>query len=230
MAKAARKISESPRGLGLSLETELGHPRSRIIGVDEVGRGCLFGPVVTAAAVLPRDLLEGGERPEWLGRVRDSKLVREEEREELEALLKDWLEGFAVGEASPAEIDSLNIHHATLVAMERAVLKLEAGLPEAREAFVLVDGKWVPPRLKARARAVIKGDRDVLTIACASILAKVHRDRLMADFAREFPHYGLREHKGYPTPAHQRALAEFGVTAHHRRSFGPVRAAIGNLR
>jgi ribonuclease HII len=204
----------------LDFEREAGFPERSVVGVDEVGRGCLAGPVVAAAAVLPESAAH--VLPDWIALVQDSKLVRAEVRENLDGLLRGWLRGFHIASANVGEIDTLNIHHASHLAMVRAV----EGLGQIT-SYILVDGKFIPAALRGRgAQALIKGDQRSLSIACASILAKVWRDRHLTELASRFPGYGLEVHKGYPTPAHKRALATLGVTEIHRRSFGPVKSAL----
>ncbi|MCG8392545.1 MAG: ribonuclease HII [Pseudomonadales bacterium] len=188
-----------------------------LAGVDEVGRGPLVGAVVTAAVVLDP------ERP--IAGLADSKKISEKKRLQLEAEIKSHAIGWALGRAEPAEIDTLNIYHATLLAMQRAV----AALPLDVHA-VLVDGNRVPD-LPCPAEAVVKGDGRVPAISAASILAKVARDREMIQLHEKYPQYGFDRHKGYPTKAHLAALEQHGALSEHRRSFGPVANAIrqGNL-
>ena len=178
-----------------------------VAGVDEVGRGCLAGPVVAAAVVLhPARHIPG---------VCDSKTVPAAERERLyDQILCDAI-AWAVGEADPSEIDRINIHQASLRAMQRAVLRL-APLPD----IVLVDAFRVPDLPMAQ-RGVVHGDRRCSAIAAASIVAKVTRDRQMLDLHGRDPRYGFDRHKGYATAEHLEALARFGYSAAHRRSFRP---------
>lgn len=180
-----------------------------IAGVDEVGRGPLAGPVVTAAVILdPARPIEG---------LRDSKKLSEAKREALAIEIRAHALAWALGRAEVEEIDQLNILRATLLAMQRAV----EALPIA-PSRVLVDGNRLP-QLSCPAEAVVKGDQTVAAISAASILAKVARDTEMLDYDRRFPGYGLAVHKGYPTPDHLAALRQLGVTEIHRRSFAPVR-------
>lgn len=183
----------------------LGH--HHIAGVDEAGRGPLAGPVIAAAVVLdPARIPEG---------LNDSKQLAARARTRLsEAILANCAVG--IGKASVAEIDRLNILRASHLAMIRAI----AALPEAD--FALIDGNMIPDGLAIPARAVIGGDHLSLSIAAASIIAKVTRDRIMVDLAQQHPGYGWEKNAGYPTVQHRRALEELGVTPHHRRSFGPV--------
>jgi ribonuclease HII len=191
------------------LESELytlGH--ARIIGVDEVGRGPLAGPVVAAAVWLDPENIPGG--------LNDSKKVPLKLRNALAELLPQ-IADVSIGQASVQEIDELNILRASHLAMERAV----AGL-NIRADFALVDGNLIPRDLTVPARAVIKGDAISQSIAAASIVAKVRRDQLMLSLAQQYPGYGWEKNQGYPTKAHRDALQNLGVTPHHRRSFKPV--------
>ena len=183
-----------------------------VAGVDEAGRGPLAGPVTAAAVVLDANALPSG--------INDSKKLGPKSRVRL---LKEIMAcaSVSVAHASVEEIDKLNILHASLLAMERAV----AGLRRT-PCHVLIDGNVVPRCLGCDATALVKGDARSLSIAAASILAKVTRDRIMEDLAREFPGYGWERNAGYPTKAHREALADLGVTPHHRRSFRTVREVL----
>ena len=181
---------------------------SPVAGTDEVGRGPLAGPV-TAAAVI----LDPGRIPAGLG---DSKALSSAKRERLFAEIMSSAQ-VSVAHATVEEIDALNILRASHLAMERAV----AGLPVA-PAHVLVDGNLIPVGLKGRAEAIVKGDARSLSIAAASIIAKVTRDRIMVDLAQQHPGYGWQANAGYPTKEHLTALLNLGVTPWHRRSFRPV--------
>jgi ribonuclease HII len=178
-----------------------------VAGVDEVGRGCLAGPVVAGAVVLHPDRHVAG--------VCDSKLVPAAERERLYDRIQWAAIAWAVAEADPAEIDRLNIHQASLRAMQRAVLAL-APLPD----IVLVDAFRVPDLPMAQ-RGVLHGDRRCSAIAAASIMAKVTRDRRMLELHGRDPRYGFDRHKGYATADHLEAVARFGYSDVHRRSFRP---------
>ena len=185
-----------------------------VCGVDEAGRGPLAGPVVAAAVVLD------GRRP--IEGLRDSKLLTEPQRVRLAAEIRRNAKAFAVAFASHEEIDGINILQASLLAMERAVLRLRL-VPE----LVRVDGRQIPAfhehaRLY-RAEPIIDGDNLVPEISAASILAKVCRDRLMRRLHRRYPQYGFDQNKGYGTAEHLRALATFGPCAIHRATFAPVR-------
>lgn len=180
-----------------------------LAGVDEVGRGPLAGDVVAAAVILdPASPIEG---------LRDSKKLSPARREALAVLIRERALAWSIASASVAEIDTLNILQASLLAMKRAVQALSP-VP----AYVLVDGNRLPQWDYASA-AVVKGDDKVPAIAAASILAKVHRDTELIALDARYPEYGFAAHKGYPTAAHLKALQEHGVTAVHRRSFAPVK-------
>ena len=179
-----------------------------VAGCDEVGRGCLAGPVVAAAVVLHPDRHIPG--------VCDSKTVPAAERERLYDQILCAAIAWAVGEADPSEIDRINIHQASLRAMQRAVLQL-APLPD----IVLVDAFRVPDLPMAQ-RGVLHGDRRCSAIAAASIVAKVTRDRQMLDLHGRDPRYGFDRHKGYATADHLEAVARFGYSEVHRRSFRPA--------
>jgi len=184
-----------------------------VAGVDEAGRGPLAGPVVAAAVILdPANVPEG---------IADSKVLTPEVRLMLyQRILTTAAVG--VGIAGVERIDSENILNASLSAMADAV----ASLPR-RPRLALIDGNKVPPRLKCAARAIVRGDAKCVSIAAASIVAKVTRDAMMIELGRAFPAYGFERHKGYATPEHQAAIARHGVTAHHRRSFKTVQLALG---
>jgi ribonuclease HII len=194
-------------GPDMELERRMG---GVVCGIDEAGRGPWAGPVVAAAVILDPARVPRG--------IDDSKRLRPAAREELfQALLT--CASIGVGAASVNEIDSINILQATMRAMERAL----AALPRAPGA-ALVDGNRLPV-LPCRAAAVVGGDRRSLSIAAASIVAKVTRDRMMRELSRDFPAYGWERNKGYGTSTHAAALARHGVSPHHRLSFGPVHRA-----
>jgi ribonuclease HII len=181
-------------------------------GVDEAGRGPLAGPVVAAAVILD-DL-----KP--IKGLNDSKVLTALARERLYVEIHAKALCFCIAQASVEEIDELNILQATMLAMRRAVEGLRL-----RPNKVLVDGNRLPT-LKIAAEAIVKGDAKVKAISAASILAKVHRDRLCQELHLQHPQYGFDGHKGYPTPAHLAALKQHGVCPQHRRSFAPVRALL----
>ncbi|MDC9592575.1 ribonuclease HII [Xenorhabdus sp. IM139775] len=190
------------------------YPQANLIaGVDEVGRGPLVGAVVTAAVILdPAKPIAG---------LADSKKLTEKRREALYLEIKEKALCWSLGRAEPEEIDQLNILHATMLAMQRAVEGL-AVTPD----YVLIDGNRCPA-LTMPAQAIVKGDSLVAEISAASILAKVTRDREMAELDKQFPGYGFAQHKGYPTALHLEKLASLGATEHHRKSFAPVKRALG---
>jgi ribonuclease HII len=194
-----------------TFKLELGFPEP-VAGVDEAGCAPLAGPVVAAAVILNRSNFPRG--------IDDSKKLPIEKRESLYARIVKC-SAWAVGSASVEEIDKINIYWARMLAMSRAVEAL--GL---EPAWVLVDGNACP-RWQRPSKAIVDGDAKCRSIAAASIIAKVTRDRLMAELAAEHPGYGWETNRGYPTPPHRRALRELGLTPHHRRSFGLVREILG---
>nr|HAD53111.1 ribonuclease HII [Algoriphagus sp.] len=175
-------------------------------GCDEVGRGCLAGPVVAAAVILPADY----ENP-W---INDSKKLGKSQREELieEIKLKslDW----AIAEATVAEIDQINILNASFLAMSRAIEMLKV-----KPEHLLIDGNRWKSKLEYSYSCIIKGDGKFASIAAASILAKVHRDQMIADLATSFPHYGWESNVGYPTKTHREGIQKHGISPWHRKSF-----------
>jgi len=186
---------------------------AHIAGVDEVGMSPLAGPVVSAAVILPPDFRLVG--------VDDSKKLDRETRERLSAVIRREAICFAIGAVDPEEIDRINIYHAGLLSMCRAIEGLRT-TPD----HVLVDARKLEA-VPIPQTPIIHGDAESFTIAAASIVAKVYRDDLMRELDREYPGYGLAKHKGYPVRQHQDALMELGVTPIHRRSFAPVRRAMG---
>lgn len=191
----------------LEIAAQAGGAR-RIAGVDEVGRGPLAGPVTAAAVVLdPARLPEG---------LDDSKRLTAKRRAELHEAIFAMAE-VSIAHASVEEIDMINILRASHLAMERAI----AGLSIAPD-LALIDGNMIPRGLTVPAQAVIKGDGKSLSIAAASIVAKITRDRVMWDLAQQFPGYGWETNAGYPSKSHRLALQNIGITPHHRRSFKPV--------
>lgn len=188
---------------------------SLIAGLDEVGRGCWAGPVVAAAVVLPLERLQA--EPWLLAGVDDSKRLSPHRREALAGRIREVALGVGIGEVSPALVDALGIVRATELAMCRAI----AVLP-CEPGFLLIDGR-LHLDLPIPQEALVQGDARCLSIAAASIVAKVHRDRLMAAWAERYPGYGFEQHKGYGTRRHRLALERLGPCPLHRRSFAPVR-------
>ena len=199
---------QKTQGPDYSFETDAGAPMSYVAGVDEAGRGPLVGPVVAAAVRLRPEAIPDG--------LNDSKKLSEAKREALFALIMQSCD-VGIAASSPTQIDTLNIHHATLDAMARAV----AALPHQPD-HILVDGKFTPP-IDLSAQAIVKGDGRSLSIAAASIVAKVTRDRILVELDAKYPGYGWKQNKGYPTKSHKEALLRLGVTPEHRKSYAPIR-------
>lgn len=191
----------------------LAQGREFVAGVDEVGRGALCGPVVAAAVVFPAALIRKPRRAAWLRRADDSKRLAPAVREALARVILAEATAVGVGFATNLEVDERNVHRAGLEAMRRAIGRLSVP-PE----FVLIDGFRIPG-LDVPQEGVLHGDRRSLSIAAASILAKVLRDHVLTACAALYPGYGFEDHKGYATRAHYAALASFGPTPFHRRSF-----------
>lgn len=190
------------------------YPLSRLVGVDEVGRGPLVGNVVAAAVILP----DAFNLP-----LMDSKKLSEKKLRIYSDAIKQQALGYAICHATPEEIDQLNILHATMLAMKRAVESLTLAFDK-----VLVDGNRCPD-VTQDCEAVVKGDASVLSISAASILAKVARDEEMIVLDEEYPQYGFAGHKGYPTKAHIEAIHEHGLIEGYRKSFKPVKMLLSNL-
>ena len=175
-------------------------------GTDEAGRGCLAGPVTAAAVILPLDFKND--------LLTDSKQLTEKQRNLLRPIIEREAVAYAVCHVLPAEIDELNILRASITAMHRAIAQLKI-TPD----FIAVDGNKFVPYHKVPYACVVKGDGKIQTIAAASILAKTYRDAYMEDLAQQFPEYHWQQNKGYPTPEHRKAIAEYGATEHHRKTF-----------
>ena len=189
---------------GLKVEQELWTEDSTVVvGVDEVGRGAWAGPITVGAAVVPRD--------KRVYKIRDSKMLTEVEREALFDRIAGWCQAWSVGHASFEECDELGMSDAQRLAASRAISGLDV-----EPDHVLVDGNW---DFVGGARRIVRGDRTSLSIAAASILAKVTRDRIMRDVADQFPGYNFEANKGYPCPTHKAALQAWGPSAIHRRSW-----------
>lgn len=177
-----------------------------ICGVDEAGRGPLAGPVCAAAVILPCDIVIDG--------LDDSKKLTEKKREALYEIIIEKAIAYSVAFASVEEIEEVNILGATYIAMCRAIEQLGC-----KADYVLIDGNRFPPMLKTQGKCIIKGDSKSMSVAAASILAKVTRDRLLMEYAEKFPQYGFEKHKGYGTKLHIEAIKKYGVTDVHRPSF-----------
>lgn len=175
-------------------------------GTDEAGRGCLAGPVTAAACILPDDFAHP--------LLNDSKQLNHNQREELRKLIESSALAWAVAHVSEQEIDQMNILNASITAMHRAIMKLNP-MPE----FIAVDGNRFKPLYKIPYQCVVKGDAKYQHIAAASILAKTERDRHMTGLDKEYPQYDWRNNKGYPTAKHRAAIAKFGDTPYHRKTF-----------
>lgn len=196
----------------LSLLSERSSKNTLIAGVDEVGRGSLFGSVVAATVVIS---LSDLPKLTAIG-VKDSKKLSAAKRQELVSPIQEIVADWQIAEATVAEIDSLNIAQASLLAMKRTILQLHIA-----PAICLVDGKFPIPNLAIPQKTLIKGDMRSPIIAAASILAKVWRDDLIISLAAKYPQYDLANNKGYPTRKHRLALQQHGVSSQHRRSFKP---------
>ncbi|HSP18182.1 MAG TPA: ribonuclease HII [Myxococcaceae bacterium] len=220
LARTIRARREKNRSEGQRLRNLLRHEvelweagHLHVAGVDEAGMAPLAGPVVAAAVILPRNYRLRG--------IDDSKVLDAETRERMAHALKRDAVAWSVGVAQVEEIDRINIYHAGLLAMRRALLGLTS-LP----TFVLVDARRIP-ECPVPQRGIIHGDALSLTIAAASVIAKTTRDAHMAELDAQYPGYGFAAHKGYPTPQHETALRTLGACPVHRRSFAPVRQALG---
>lgn len=182
-----------------------------VAGIDEVGRGPLAGPVVAACVHIPDLSLP------WLADVTDSKTLTKKKREHLAPLIQQYCV-WSIAEISPQVVDEINILQATMRAMEQCAHDLSI-----QPDFIYVDGNRLPPALPCDAEAVVKGDSKIKEIGCASIIAKVYRDKIMERLSNEFPHYEWETNSGYGTKKHIDAIQKYGVTTHHRQSFAPVR-------
>lgn len=181
--------------------------------MDEVGRGCLAGPVVAAAVILPPDFDLCG--------LTDSKQLTHHQRELYDLTIREEAVALSIGSASVEEIDEMNILQATFLAMERAITGLD---PQPK--YLLIDGNRFRSRLEIPYETIVKGDGTVGSIGAASIVAKVYRDRLMAELGEDYPEYGWAQNAGYGTARHLEAIHTYGLTPHHRRSFAPCRPTL----
>jgi len=209
----------------LSKESHFFKFHGNVAGVDEAGVGPLAGPVVAAAVVLDvNKISRAGKRRGWWSGVKDSKMLSAKKREEFAREIYKNALSVGIAHASVEEIDRLNILRARLLAMKRAVESLKT-VP----GFVLIDGNKKIPGIDFPQEAIVKGDMKVLSIACASILAKVTRDGICGRLHKAYPEYGFDKHKGYPTKMHFARLKQFGPCAVHRKSFSPVKILLEDL-
>ena len=176
------------------------------IGCDEAGRGCLAGPVVAAAVLLPNHFNNKI--------LNDSKQLSKKKREILEKIIKDEAISFGIGVVSPKEIDKINILNASFLAMHRAIDQISN-----KYELLLIDGNRFNKYKKVEHKCIIKGDSKYMSIAAASVLAKTARDKIMKDLSEEFPQYSWKSNKGYPTKKHREAIKKFGTNKYHRKSF-----------
>lgn len=176
-----------------------------VCGVDEAGRGPLAGPVCAAAVILPEGVIIDG--------VNDSKKISEKKRESLFDVIREQALSYSIAYATVDEIEEINILNATMLAMRRAIDGLDI-----KADYAMIDGNKIPP-LDIDAECIVKGDAKSMSIACASILAKVSRDRLLYKYAEEYPMYGFDKHKGYGTKVHREAILKYGPCPYHRKSF-----------
>lgn len=176
-----------------------------VCGVDEAGRGPLAGPVCAAAVILPEGVIIDG--------VNDSKKLSEKKRESLFDVIREQALSYSIAYATVDEIEEINILNATMLSMRRAIDGLEI-----KADYAMIDGNKIPP-LDIDAECIVKGDAKSMSIACASILAKVSRDRLLYKYAEEYPMYGFDKHKGYGTKVHREAILKYGPCPYHRKSF-----------
>ncbi len=176
-----------------------------VCGVDEAGRGPLAGPVCAAAVILPEGVIIDG--------VNDSKKLSEKKRESLFDVIREQALSYSIAYATVDEIEEINILNATMLAMRRAINGLEI-----KADYAMIDGNKIPP-IDIDAECIVKGDAKSMSIACASILAKVSRDRLLYKYAEEYPMYGFDKHKGYGTKVHREAILKYGPCPYHRKSF-----------
>jgi ribonuclease HII len=195
-----------------------------IAGVDEAGRGPLAGPVVAAAVTLKPEMVERFFAVKELKDIKDSKLVSEKKREELFEIIKNTFFEVGIGVCDHETIDRINIYQATFLAMKKALSALKT-----KPDYVMLDGRAIIPNLSLKQENIINGDAFVLSIAAASIIAKVTHDRLIAKLAEQYPQYGFLNHKGYGTREHLEALKKYGPAPFHRKTFGPVKEALNRL-
>ena len=210
-----RSASRKTAGSQPNFSLELGYD-GPVCGLDEVGRGPLAGPVVAACVYIPPEM----RALDFVAHIRDSKTLSSTSLVQMDGMIRGHFM-YGIAEVSPEVIDSMNILQASLLAMQNAFGMI------AKIGFecALVDGNHAPA-LPCPTKTVIKGDSVSVSIAAASIIAKVHRDKIMAELARDYPAYGWERNAGYPAPAHLKALEAHGITPHHRRTFAPVRSVL----
>lgn len=175
-------------------------------GCDEAGRGCLAGPVFAAAVILPKDFKDD--------LLNDSKQLNQKNRDKLRLVIEEKALAFAVARIGPSDIDRINILNASIAAMHKAISNLKT-----KPHHLIIDGNRFKPYSTIPHKCIVKGDSLYLSIAAASVLAKTYRDEYMVNLAKEYPEYLWHQNKGYPTYAHRKAIAQYGITEHHRKSF-----------
>ncbi|MCE7886112.1 MAG: ribonuclease HII [Alphaproteobacteria bacterium PRO2] len=212
-SKSPEKVSKGKRGPDFSIERSAG---GLVCGLDEVGRAPLAGAVVAACVFIPEEHLK---KKIWM-KVNDSKALTRGVREELVVEIREY-SSWAIGEACPREIETINIVQASFLAMRRAFDGM-CGQFGVQPDMALIDGH-IRPKFPCAVQAVVKGDARSVSIAAASIIAKVHRDRMLTEMAMTHPHYGWERNVGYPTTEHLEAIDRHGITDHHRKTFAPVR-------
>ncbi len=192
----------------------------RICGIDEVGRGPLAGPVVACAVILDAELMKKPESAGWWKKIRDSKKLSARQREKWHKIFTECVKiKWAIGVVSEKIIDEINILEATKLAMEKSLRNL-ASAPD----FLLIDGNFTLEKFDLNQKAVPQGDEKIISVAIASIIAKVARDRMMSEYHAEYPEYDFDKHKGYGTKKHIEAIKKFGPCPIHRRSFEPIKS------
>lgn len=202
--------------MNIEIEKSIFKNGYKLIGsIDEAGRGPLAGPVVAACVICGNDFNPEGK---WLEKIKDSKKLTEKKREELFDVIYSLFEEVGVGACDHETIDRINILQASFLAMKKAIGELRK-----KPDFILLDGKLFIPNISIKQRAIVKGDSSVFSIAAASIIAKVTRDRMMDEYHQKYPQYGFDKHRGYGTKMHLESLINIGYCPIHRKSFSPVK-------